>query len=181
MRIHLDLDVAAGPEVEVGTLGKLQHQFLDEGRDTAIGAYPAFPLADREDLRIQFELHVLLDVDLAGEAVAFFRLPLGDVRGFGRQDVAAAGLDLDLALGAGPAATTGRRDEDEVVAEHTEQFVARVDGEALLLVSVDAESDLPGRDQPRPGDQDKYHQQHDDHGEDQEPKADFNHRLTRYS
>ena len=79
VRRAFDLDVAPGPEIDVLALGQFQHQFLDEGRDVVVGPHLAAPLLDAEDFFGHLDLHVLLDVDLAGQTIALLGLSLGDV------------------------------------------------------------------------------------------------------
>ena len=94
VRRALDLDVAAGAERHLLALGQLQHQLLDEGgdvvvRDRTLHSHLRTPKTSGGDL----DLHVLLDLDLAGEPAALARLAAGDVAGLGGQQGAAAFLD----------------------------------------------------------------------------------------
>ena len=96
-----------------------------------VGAHGAFELLDLQDLVGDLDLHVLLDLDLAGEAVAFLGLLLGDVAGLGGQDVAAALEHLALAHGAGAAAAAGGGQEDVLLGQGGEQGRAGRDFEDL--------------------------------------------------
>ena len=61
-----DLCVATALEVHDLALRQLDDELLDEGRDVAVGDDLAFPFLDAEDLLGDDDLHVLLDLGLAG-------------------------------------------------------------------------------------------------------------------
>ena len=65
---NFQLHITARAKVHAIPVRKLQHQFLDEGRDVVVGHYSAFPLFYPEKLRLHFDFHVLLDGHLTGQA-----------------------------------------------------------------------------------------------------------------
>ena len=91
-----DLDVAARAERDALALGQLEHEFLDEGRDVVVRADLARPALDAEDLVRNLDLHVLLDLHLAGEAAALAGFAAIDVPRLGRENRAAALVDRHL-------------------------------------------------------------------------------------
>jgi hypothetical protein len=137
----LDLDVAAGAEGDDLALGELEDELLDEGGDAVVGLDVALPLAHAEDLGVDLDLHVLLDLDLAGQAAALAGLALGDVAELGGVDAAAAALDDDLADAAGALAAAGGGDEDLVAGQGVEQGVAGGHAQRVGGVVVDADRD----------------------------------------
>ena len=115
-----NLDVPSGAEIDIFILGKLEDQFLDEGRHIVVGADGTFPFLDPEHLIGNHDLHVLLDRHLTGETVALTRFTLVDVRGFCRQNGPTPFEDLYPTHPAGPAATAGRTNKNLGVAKDTE-------------------------------------------------------------
>jgi hypothetical protein len=158
----LDLDVAAGPEIQVLALGQFQHEFLDEGRDALVRAHPALHPLDAEYLARHLDLHVLLDDDLAREALPLSGFPLGHVAGFGRQDDATAFQDPHLALAAGPATATGGGNEQPGVGQRIEQL--RADRRLQRPLLVDEDVDRTRGHQLRARGQDDEHQRQHDAG-----------------
>jgi hypothetical protein len=160
VRRRLQLDVAAGAEIDGLSLGQAQRQLLDEGGDVVVGFDRAFPLPDAEHLLGDDDLHVLLDRSLAGQPPALRHLTAGEVRFLGRQHLAAAGLDDALALAAGAAAAAGRGEKDLFRRQRLQQLAAGRNGDRLLAVDLDG--DIARGDQTRAREQDDGHQsQHD--------------------
>src|SRR5690606_13042764 len=126
--------VAAGTEVHVLALGQTQRKLLDEGGHVGVGLDGALPLLDPEHLLRNPNLHVLLDRSLTGQAPAFTGLALVEVRLLGSQHTAATALDVALGLSTGPATSSGRREEDAIVGEGTQQLAASRDCDGPLPV-----------------------------------------------
>ena len=175
VRRALELHVAAGAERNLLALGECQLQLLDERGDVAVGDDLALPLADVEDLGRDLDLHVALDLDLAGEPAAAPGLAAADEARLGRQQVAAAFLDDHLADAAGALAAAGRGDEDLVVGQRLEQRAAGGRLQRLARVVVDQDRDVAVRDQLALGREQDRHQQQDHCGEHRDAGEDFVH------
>ena len=178
VRRALDLDVAAGSERHLLALGKLQHQLLDEGRHVVVGAHPALPFANTEDLRLELDLHVLLDLHLARQATAGAGLAAADVRGLGRQQRAAAVMDVDLAHAAGSLAAAGGGNEDAVGGQRVEQRAAGRCHQGLVRIVVDGDGDVAAGHQLRLGEQEHQHLGEDHQHEDRDCEEDGWHLST---
>ena len=61
-----DLRIATALEVHDFAFGELHDELLDEGGDIAVGDDFAFPFLDTEDRLRYDDLHVFLDLGLAG-------------------------------------------------------------------------------------------------------------------
>ena len=107
-----------------------------------------------------FDVHVVLDGDLATEPFALGGVFLVDVILFGGQDLAAALMNLDFALGAGAAAAAGATDEHTGVGQRPEQFPPGGNFDRLLV--VDQDLDRSRCDQLALGSQDQQNQRDDD-------------------
>ena len=175
MRRRLNLDIAAGAEIELLPGREFEDQLLDKGGAVGVGADFTAPLADGKDLRRQLQRQILLDPDLAGQTITFPRHPFVDMGGLGRQDITAAGRNLHLALTAGAAAATSGRDKDLMVGEDGQQLAAGRDGDALGRITIDGEDDLPLREKTGAGQQDQGDQRHDNPGKHQDAEEDGAH------
>ena len=107
VRGTLHLDIAPGSKIDGFTGWEFQHQLLDESGDVTVGTHLALPTLHTKDLAGQLDLDVMTHRHLAGEPVAFRRLPFADVGAFGGQYAAAPFQHLDAALTAGTATTAG--------------------------------------------------------------------------
>ncbi len=110
-----------------------------------------------------FDVHVLLDRDLTTEPFALGGLFLVDVVPLGRQDLAAAFVDFDFALGTGPAAAAGAGDKHTGIRQSTEQLAASGDFDLFLV--VDHDLDRSGGDQLTLAPKIKNHQREHDERE----------------
>jgi len=149
MRWTLQLHVASRAEIDGLPDGKLQDQLLDEGGHVAVGAYPAHPALDTEDLPGHLHPDVAPHGHLAGQAFAVGRLPLGDVGGLGGQQAAAALQHLDPALPAGPATATGGGDVEAGPVQGLVQLEAH--GHLQAAFVVDHQGRLARGNQPASG------------------------------
>ena len=78
-------------------LGQLQDELLDESCAVRIRAHLTSPFPDAEDFGLDFDLHVLLDLHLTGQAAAFSFLATSDVGLLRRQNGTAAVMDVNFA------------------------------------------------------------------------------------
>jgi len=84
VRRAINLYVAAGTKIEFLTIGQCQHELLDEARDIAIRFDGALVALHAEHFVRNLHLHVLLDRNLAGQAVVLGRFTLVQKRGLSR-------------------------------------------------------------------------------------------------
>jgi len=108
VRWGFDLDIATSSEVNLLAFRKFKYEFFNEGGNVAVRFDFATPLFRLEDFRRYFDLHVLLNGDLAGQATALASILLIDVSFFGSKDFSAACKDIYFALSAGSASAAGR-------------------------------------------------------------------------
>ncbi len=121
---------------------QLYLELFDEGSDVLIGDNLAFPFLDAEHGFIDLHGDVFFDLDLATQTPSFFLLFAGEMDGLGRQDLAAAGEYLALALSAGTLTAAGRRQVNTGFAELVEE---RTSGcHVIDLVAVDGDLDVTG-------------------------------------
>ena len=107
----VDLDIAAGLEVDLFAFGQLQNKLFDKVGHAVVGFDFADPFLGLKHLGRYFNVHVLLDRHLTGQPIPLAGLSFGNVRQFGGQDVAAPLVHLYQTLTAGAAAAAGRRDK----------------------------------------------------------------------
>jgi len=100
---------------------QLHLELFDEGSDVLVGDDFAFPFFDAEYGFIDLHGDVFFDLDLATQTPSFFLLFAGEMDGLGRQDLAATGEDLALALAAGTLTAAGRRQVNTGFAELVEE------------------------------------------------------------
>jgi hypothetical protein len=171
----LDLDVAPGAEGHLFTLRQLEHQLLDEGGHVVVRTHATLPALHAEDLGGDLDRQVVLHLDLAGQAYPVARLPPAHVGHLCGEQRAAALANHDLAHAAGALSSAGRRDEDPVVGERSEQGVARVHLEGSLRVVVDRDlQDALGQQAPL-GEEQHHHEADDHDGEEDDAEGDGQH------
>lgn len=179
---RFDLNVAAGPEIDLFACRQFQHQLLDEAGDIAVGAHLTLPFADGKDFRRQFDSQILLDADLAGQPHPLPGLAAVDVPRLRRQNGTAALLHPDQTLPAGAAAPAGRRDVNPLRAKGLQQLAAGADFERLLLILVDDDSDLAARHEKIARRHDQGDEKQDDAGKKRDAEYDFKHgKIRRYN
>ena len=98
---------------------------------------------------------------------------LGNERGLGRQDRAAALEHLQHALTAGAATATSRRHENAGIGEAAHELAA--DRQFQVLVVVDVDVDGAFRDEPGARREDDEDQDQDDRGKKRDAQSDFEH------
>ncbi len=120
--------------------GKLDDKLFDERGDIAVRDNLAFPFLDVKHRCRHVNLEIAFDLELTAETPAFFDFLAGEVDGLGRQYLAAAFDDFDLALAATALAAAGRRQEYVVVGHCRQKRFARSGLD--ILVIVDGYSDV---------------------------------------
>jgi hypothetical protein len=124
---------------------QLYLELLDEGSDVLVGDNLAFPFLDTQNSLIDLHLNIFFHFDLATQTPAFFLLFAGEMNGLGRQNLAATGEYLALALSARALTATGRRQVNTGFAELVQE---RTSGSYIIdLVAVDGNLDISGRNE----------------------------------
>src|SRR5690606_25106594 len=88
-------------------------------------------------------------------------------------DVTTAFEYLALALGAGPTATTGGRQEDALPGQCLQQLPTGLCSDALLWILIDLDVDIAGADQARTGSKNDRHQCKHDGGKHEHTEYNF--------
>lgn len=85
-----DLGIAAGDEIHVFALGKLDDEFFDERGYILVAYNLAFPFFDIERRLVYFDFKIGFHLDLAAETPMVFDLFAREMNGFCREDVASS-------------------------------------------------------------------------------------------
>ena len=85
MRWALDLDIAAGLEIQGFARRQFQHQFLDEGCDVIVRTNSALPLFNAEHIFRYPYFQILENGHLAGKSLTFKRFTFVDQGRLGRK------------------------------------------------------------------------------------------------
>ena len=142
----IDLDIAAGAEVEMLASGELHYELLDECGHVLVAYHLALEFLDTEDALGNEDFEVLAHLYLASEPPVVLLLLAGEESHLGGQDAAAAGEHLAFAHAAASAASAGRGQEYLLVGEGCQQGRAGIDIEDSLPV-VDVNLDVALRGQ----------------------------------
>ena len=156
-------------------LGQCDDKFLDEGGDVVIGDDGAVPLLDAKDGLRYADLHIVLHLDLAGEAPVILDLLAGEVGHLGGEDLASALHHLAAALTAGALTSAGGGEEDALVLERIEERAAH--GYGVGLVVIDRHLDVADLHELRLGEEEDDDEEQDDDEEDDHARQD---RCSRY-
>ena len=131
---NVDLYVAAGLKVHRLPGRQLKNKLLNERRNIIVGAHRAIVLLNVEDLLGNLDLHILADLDLAGQADVILLFRAGNQALLRRKNVAAAFCNLALAHRARSAATTRRWKKDLVVRQRHQKGSSSGNNERVLLI-----------------------------------------------
>ena len=141
---------------------QLHFELFDEGSDVLVGDDFAFPFFDAENGFIHLHGDVFFHFDLATQTPAFFLLFAGEMDGLGRQNLAATGEYLALALSARALTAAGRRQVNTGFAELVEEASPR--GNIVHFISVNCNFYITRRNEVLFGNQEDSHEQ-EDHNE----------------
>ncbi len=179
MRRALDLDVAAGAEVDLLAGRKVQLDLPYKGRDIAGRAHRAAPPADLEHLAGKRDGHLLPQLQLAGQTPAPQRLAPVDVHGFGRQEGGSTRLHTHAArpARAPPPARGGQ--EDPGPGQGREQRATGLGEDVVRPAAVDGHPHRPARGQERSSPGEEAHQDQHHEGEGRDRHEHRGHRIPR--
>jgi hypothetical protein len=134
---------------------QLYLELLDEGSDVLVGDNLAFPFLDTQNSLIDLHVDVFFDLDLTAQTPSFFLLFAGEMNGLGRQNLAATGEYLALALSARALTAAGRRQVNTGFAELVEERATCC--HVVYLVAVDGHFDVTGRNEILLGNQEDHY------------------------
>ena len=140
--------------------GKGDDKLFDKRGHIAVRYYLALPFLDAEGRCRHGDVHVGLDLALAGQAPVLFHFLTCEVHGLGGQRVAASAGYLQAALAATALAATCRWQEDVVVGHCRQQWLAGGGGDFFIVVYGDF--DWSRLHQVALGDKQYYHQEQSD-------------------